>query len=88
MRSEHIELERAFAQKQIVLVCWEPSCQMHRLAHWQEEKWVARPHVKGYKHYSHSICRSHYRLCQEEVQRYIAKEAAAFSASNQKVAAV
>ncbi|MFT5086626.1 MAG: hypothetical protein ACI906_004070 [Candidatus Latescibacterota bacterium] len=88
MRFEQVELERAFAQEQIVLVCWEPSCQMHRLAHWNEEKWVARPHVEGYQKYSHSICRSHYRLCQEEIQRYIAKEAAVSSVSNYKVAAV
>ncbi len=87
MHAENSELERAFLQDDMVLVCWEPGCQMHRLSHWQEGKWVTRPQIKGYKNYSHTICRSHYRLCQEEIQRFVTEETAASGARLNKAAA-
>jgi hypothetical protein len=87
MRAQRVELERAIAQGRIVVVCWEPGCPMHRLPHWEDGQWVARPLEKGYRNYSHSICGSHYRLYQEQMQRFMAEEAAALGAGLGKSAA-
>lgn len=81
------ELEAAFVKGDLIVVCWEPGCKMHRLPHWQEQEWVTRPQKKGYRNYSHSICRSHYRVYQQEINRFITDETAAFSASTTNIAA-
>ena len=81
------ELEAAFANGDLIVVCWEPGCKMHRLPHWQEKEWVTRSQEKGYRNYSHSICRSHYRVYQQQIDRYITEEAAAFSANTTNIAA-
>lgn len=40
MAQENEQLEEAFASDDMVTVCWEPACHMHRLYYWPEEKWV------------------------------------------------
>ena len=80
------ELETAFANGDWIVVCWEPGCRMHRLPHWPKKKWMDRSQQQGYRNYSQSICRSHYRVYQQEIQRAIAEEAVAFSASTTNVA--
>ena len=61
------ELDAAFASGNLITVCWEPGCKRHRLPHWREKEWVARPQEKGDPNYSHSICRSHCPVYQQEV---------------------
>ena len=78
------ELETAFANGDWIVVNWGPGCRMHRLPHWPKKEWVARSQQQGYRNYSQSICRSHYRVYQQEIQRSI--EAVAFSASTTNVA--
>lgn len=68
------ELEAAFQSGAIVVVCWEPGCSMHRLPHWPEHEWISREQVAGYRHYSHGICRWHYRMYQQEIDRFIAED--------------
>ena len=56
--TEHVaELERALDAEELVVVCWEPGCDMHRLPHWAEAEWVSHPRRPGYRMYSHGICR-------------------------------
>ena len=67
------ELEAAFAAGEVVVVCWEPGCTMHRLPHWPERQWVSRERLPGYPRYSHGICRWHYQTYRAEVARYAAR---------------
>ena len=76
------ELERAFANGDIVVCCWEPGCTMHRLPHWSEEKWVSSQKRVGHRQYSHGICRWHYRVYAEEIDRYPVEDGAAVAAGN------
>ena len=75
------ELEQAFANGDIVVCCWEPGCTMHRLPHWPAEKWVSCAKRIGYTQYSHGICRWHYHVYAQEIDRIVAKEAAAAAGS-------
>jgi len=77
MNSPEIEIEEAFEKGEIVTVCWDPECLMHRLPHWDEGRWIAHESKKGYRNYSHGICRFHFRMYQREIERYMAAEAAA-----------
>ena len=75
------ELEQALTAGELVVVCWEPGCSMHRLPHWDKWQWVSRQRQPGYESYSHGICRWHYQAYRAEIDRYIAMERAA-AASN------
>ncbi|MEW6754868.1 MAG: hypothetical protein AB1505_28385 [Candidatus Latescibacterota bacterium] len=66
------ELEQALVGHQLVVVCWEPGCTMHRLRHWRPDQWVSRPAEKGYAQYSHGICAWHYPRYQREIDRLLA----------------
>ncbi|MDP6698047.1 MAG: hypothetical protein QGH25_00225 [Candidatus Latescibacteria bacterium] len=79
-------METAFANGDWIVICREPGCRMHRLPHWPKKEWVARSQQQGYRNYSQSISRSHYRVYQQEIQRSKAEEAVAFSASTTNVA--
>ena len=68
------ELEMALAHDEMVIVCWEPGCMMHRLPHWNEGTWVARKQQKGYRNYSHGICFWHYQAYQKQIDQFIAEE--------------
>lgn len=70
--SAQAELEAAFADEEIVVVCWEPGCLLHRLPHWPEEQWVVREPRKGYPRYSHGLCRQHFLKYQQEIERLMA----------------
>ena len=68
------ELEEAIGAGDMVVVCWEAGCTMHRLPHWAEHRWVSREQVPDYKRYSHGICRWHYQAYRDEIERAIAAE--------------
>lgn len=87
MRTEHAEIEAAYEKGDMVTVCWEPDCSMHRLYYWEESKWV--PHQKrgDYPNYTHSICEKHYHMYQEELEQLIAEETAFLDAVDQEIAA-
>ena len=70
MLSPEAELEKAFERGEMVIVCWEPECTMHRLPHWEEGKWITHEKVKDYSNYSYGICVWHYRICQRLVEEY------------------
>lgn len=77
MPSYSRELERAFTRKEWVTVCWEPGCLMHRLDHWDAERWIAHQRRDGYVCYTHSICKVHARQFEREVQAFFARRAPA-----------
>jgi hypothetical protein len=74
------ELDQAMAEQELVVVCWELGCTMHRLRHWDTEEWVSRPQQPGYRRYSHGICARHYpgyqRQIDELLSEYSRREAA------------
>ncbi len=68
------ELEQALESGELVVVCWEPGCTMHRLPHWDEDTWVDRQQVSGYRRYSHGICHWHFRAYFQEIDRYLERQ--------------
>ena len=72
MAQENEQLEEAFASDDMVTVCWEPACHMHRLYYWPEEKWVEHNKKNNYAKYTHSICDYHYQQYHEEIEQMIA----------------
>lgn len=68
------ELESAIARHEMVVVCWEPGCTMHRLPHWSQHRWVSRRQEDTYPEYSHGICPWHYQAYRAEIERFIAEE--------------
>ena len=72
--SPETELEQAFEADEIVVVCWEPGCTMHRLPHWDENEWVSYEHKKKYHRYSHGICRWHLQTYEQEAEHFLAAE--------------
>ena len=69
--SPEIELEQAFEAGELVTVCWEPGCTMHRLPHWDESEWVSCERRDEYGQYSHGICRWHLQKYEQEVARFL-----------------
>ena len=69
MARENIELEAAIVASDMVTVCWEPDCNMHRLYYWPVDKWVEHEKKEDYTQYTHSICEYHYQLYHEEIER-------------------
>ena len=76
MDFHRVELEKAFVDGSLVIVCWEPDCLKHRLTHWGEETWVEHERIDDCKHYSHGICTEHARLLEEEIDEFFEQEAA------------
>jgi hypothetical protein len=72
--SHESDLEQAFENGEVVVVCWEPGCTMHRLPHWSETEWITYPRKKGYQRYSHGICAWHYWVCQQDIEQFIDAE--------------
>ena len=75
MRSAHAELEEAFEAGDMVTVCWEPGCRMHRLYYWHQHEWVEHDRRDGYPNYTHSVCDTHYHAYQDEIQDLTEEEA-------------
>jgi hypothetical protein len=71
------ELEESLAAGDVVVVCWEPGCTMHRLLHWAEYQWVSHAQIPDYRRYSHGICHWHYQAYRAEVERAIGADLAA-----------
>ncbi len=72
MLTARTQLQSAFERGEIVVVCWEPGCSLHRLSHWNEERWVSFAKRPTYARYSHSICPTHARRFREEIARFFA----------------
>ena len=68
MTRQEAQLGQAFAGSDLIVVCWEPGCSMHRLPTWDSDRWVPRDRHVGYRHYSHGICSRHYRLLMQQVR--------------------
>lgn len=66
LESLEAELAQALANNDLVVVCWEPGCTMHRLRHWRPDLWVSRPQEQRYHQYSHGICAGHYASYERE----------------------
>ena len=67
------QLEQALEAGELVVVCWEPGCTMHRLPHWDEHQWISHERRQGYRHYSHGICHWHYEACRADIERFVAE---------------
>ena len=80
MKTTHIQIEEAYDSGDMVTVCWEDDCSMHRLYYWEDEKWVPHKKRKNYTNFTHSICEVHYRVYQEELGQLIEEEEAAAEA--------
>ena len=74
MESEHRDIEAAYVTGDMITVCWEPDCKMHRLYFWPEEKWVEHDKKWNYDNFTHSICEMHYQMYHEELNQRIAEE--------------
>ena len=80
MNSAHTELEEAYESGDMVTVCWEEDCSMHRLYYWDEERWVPHKKRETYTNLTHSICDVHFHMYQEELDQMIEEEEAAAQA--------
>ena len=80
MKTDKLEIEKAYNTGDMVTVCWEDGCSAHRLYYWGEEKWVSHKKRAGYANFTHSICDEHFHQYQEELDQLIAEEEAAAEA--------
>ena len=71
MTSPRLQLEKALTRKQLVTVCWEPDCPMHRLEQWGPQQWLPFEKKSSYRNYTHGICPEHARLLQEEIDQFL-----------------
>ena len=71
MTSPRLQLENALTRKQLVTVCWEPACSMHRLEKWGAQQWLPFEKQPTYRNYSHGICPEHARLLQQEIDQFL-----------------
>ena len=88
MKSAHEELDEAYESGDMITVCWEEGCSMHRLYYWDDETWVSHQKREDYANYTHSICDAHYREYQQELGQLIEEEEAAATALLTREAAV
>ena len=88
MKSAHDELHEAYESGDMITVCWEEGCTMHRLYYWDDDKWVSHEKREDYANFTHSICDVHYRDYQEELDQLIEEEEAAATALLTREAAV
>ncbi|MCC7265675.1 MAG: hypothetical protein IT369_24470 [Candidatus Latescibacteria bacterium] len=75
MKTTRLQLESALARGEMVTVCWEPSCSMHRLGKWGAQQWLPFEKSPTYRNYSHGVCPQHARLLQEEIDRFLHEQA-------------
>ena len=80
MNTDHLEIEKAYDSGDMVTVCWEDDCSMHRLYFWSEEKWVSHEKRAGHGNFTHSICDKHLNMYQNELNQLIEEEEAAAEA--------
>lgn len=71
MKTSRLQLEHALTRSELVTVCWEPTCSMHRLDHWGAQQWLSFEKSPTYRHYSHGICPEHARLLQGEIDQFL-----------------
>ncbi|MSR84032.1 MAG: hypothetical protein EXS58_14100 [Candidatus Latescibacteria bacterium] len=71
MKTPKLQLEYALIRGELVTVCWEPTCSMHRLEKWGAQQWLPFAKSPAYRNYSHGICPDHVRLIQEEVEQFL-----------------
>ena len=88
MKTAHDELDEAYESGDMITVCWEEGCTMHRLYCWDDERWVPHARRDDYANFTHSICDVHYRSYQEELDQLIEEEEAASTAVLTREAAV
>jgi hypothetical protein len=69
------EIDAAYDHGDLITVCWEPECTMHRLTHWDETVWVKHTRQSGGQ-YTHGICERHARLFREEIRQHFASQVA------------
>jgi hypothetical protein len=80
MHSPRVELDEAYATGDMITVCWEPNCRMHRLYYWEDDRWVEHDKRHEYANYTHSICDQHFRMYQRELKRLMDEETAGVEA--------
>ena len=80
MRSPHAALDEAYATGDMITVCWEPNCRMHRLYYWAAGCWLEYDKQDEYPNYAHSICDRHFRMYQRELKRLMDEEATTLEA--------
>ena len=80
MKTDNLEIDKAYNVGDMVTVCWEDSCTAHRLYFWGEDKGVSHKKRSGYANFTHSICDTHFQQYQEELDILIAEEHAAAEA--------
>lgn len=71
MKTPSLQLELALTRGELVTVCWEPTCPMHRLDYWGAQQWLPFEKRPAYRNYSHGVCPEHARLLQEEVEQFL-----------------
>jgi len=71
MKNPLLQLERALDRGELVTVCWEPTCSMHRLGKWGPQQWLAFEKNTTYRNYTHGICPEHAHQLQEEVDHLL-----------------
>ncbi|MBI2505843.1 MAG: hypothetical protein HYW07_21730 [Candidatus Latescibacteria bacterium] len=71
MKTPSLQLELALTRGELVTVCWEPTCPMHRLEKWGAQQWLPFEKSTTYRNYSHGICPEHARLLQREIDQFL-----------------
>ena len=71
MKTPRLQLELALTRGELVTVCWEPTCSMHRLEKWGAQQWLPFAKNLAYRNYSHGICPEHARLLKEEIDQFL-----------------
>ena len=60
MKTDNLEIDKAYNTGDMVTVCWEDDCSAHRLYFWGEDKWVSHKKRSSYANFTHSICDEHF----------------------------
>lgn len=71
MKTTRIQLENALAHGELVTVCWEPSCSMHRLDQWGAQQWLPFERNPAYRNYSHGVCPAHAHQLQRQIDDFL-----------------
>ncbi len=71
MKTPRLQLENALIRGELVTVCWEPTCSLHRLEKWGAQQWLPFAKSPAYRNYTHGICPDHVRLLKEEIDQFL-----------------